>query len=137
MVSVPFRLCIQHHLVAKLDILLSLWMRQLVLFHMVCRVTMYDSWIVVEYHFFLFFLFFLSCQIKCTIDLFDFFFNLSSYSFDFLIRYYSFYKIVICFQFNPSITISHMVFFFSILVFILLSFNFFHWLFNLLKFFWL
>ena len=112
MVSVPFRLCIQHHLVVKLDILLSLWMRQLVLFHMVCHVTMYDSRIVVEYHFFLFFLFFLSCQIKCTIDLFDFFFNLSSYSFDFLIRYYSFYKIVICFQFNPSITISHMVFFF-------------------------
>jgi len=110
MVSVPFRLCIQHHLVAKLDILLSLWMRQLVLFHMVCHVTMYDGRIVVEYHFFLFFLFFLSCQIKCTIDLFDFFFNLSSYSFDFLIRYYSFIKFL--FVFNLVIQLQFLIWFF-------------------------
>jgi hypothetical protein len=41
------------------------------------------------------------------------FFNFSPHSFDFLFNSYSFYKSSVCFQFRPSITLSHMFFYFG------------------------
>jgi len=87
----------------KPDILLSLWICHHVLFNMVWHMTAYGSLIVNNGRFFLFSL---SCQVKCTIVLLFWFFNFSPHSFNFLLCFYFFYRSF--FQFSPSITISHM-----------------------------
>jgi hypothetical protein len=116
-VSVPFRLRVWRHLVAKTGLSLSPWMLHHLLFHLEWRVVTECGQIVVGNRFSFFFtLFSLSLQLKSTIILFvHFFVSFSSHSFNFLFHSFSFYisfflfcKLVLqlyflrCFIFNFS-----------------------------------
>jgi len=102
--SKPFRRRVLCHMVAKSSLSMSLWMCHHVFFSrgLACR-----DQIIVDDPSFFFFLFSHSWQFKYTIVLF-LFFKSNPHSCNFLFRSYSFYRSFFCFQFSPSITISHM-----------------------------
>jgi hypothetical protein len=115
-VSAPFRQYFWRHLVTNLDLLTSICIRHSVLFHMVWSVTTYDCWIFVGGYFFLFSL--LPDKMH-DCPFYFLFFNFSLCSFDFLFHFYSFYRSFV-FQFSPSSIISHIFFFISVLLLLIL-----------------